>query len=254
MSARPLLEVQDLSHHFGKFQVLSHISLEIPAGALTALIGPNGAGKTTFYNLVSGRFAPTEGRVVFDGRDITGLPAHRVAPLGLVRSFQITNIFPALSVLDNVAVPLLLQHRQGWNFWRPLAREKAVYGLAEAQLERVGLAAAAHRPARELAYGDKRLVEIAIVLAREPKLVLLDEPTAGMNPEETDRMIRLIKTLADTSGTTFCLTEHDMKVVFAVASQIVVLHQGQLLAWGPPEKIRNNIAVKRAYLGGSLDA
>jgi len=254
MSAQPLLQVQDLSHHFGKFQVLSRISLEIPAGALTALIGPNGAGKTTFYNLVSGRFAPSEGRVVFDGRDITGLPAHRVAPLGLVRSFQITNIFPALSVLDNVAVPLLLQHRQGWNFWRPLAREKAIYRLAEAQLERVGLAAAAHRPARELAYGDKRLVEMAIVLAREPKLVLLDEPTAGMNPEETDRMIRLIKTLADTSGTTFCLTEHDMKVVFAVASQIVVLHQGQLLAWGPPERIRNDTAVKRAYLGGSLDA
>jgi branched-chain amino acid transport system ATP-binding protein len=254
MSAQPLLQVQDLSHHFGKFQVLSRISLEIPAGALTALIGPNGAGKTTFYNLVSGRFAPSEGHVVFDGRDITGLPAHRVAPLGLVRSFQITNIFPALSVLDNVAVPLLLQHRQGWNFWRPLAREKAVYRLAEAQLERVGLAAAAHRPARELAYGDKRLVEMAIVLAREPKLVLLDEPTAGMNPEETDRMIRLIKTLADTSGTTFCLTEHDMKVVFAVASQIVVLHQGQLLAWGPPERIRNDTAVKRAYLGGSLDA
>jgi branched-chain amino acid transport system ATP-binding protein len=254
MSPRPLLEVQDLSHHFGKFQVLSHISLEIPAGVLTALIGPNGAGKTTFYNLVSGRFAPTGGRVVFDGRDITGLPAHRVAPLGLVRSFQITNIFPDLSVLDNVVVPLLLQHRQGWNFWRPLAREKAVYRQAEAQLERVGLANAAHRPARELAYGDKRLVEMAIVLAREPKLVLLDEPTAGMNPEETDRMIRLIKTLADTSGTTFCLTEHDMKVVFAVASQIVVLHQGQLLAWGPPERIRRDIAVKRAYLGGSLDA
>jgi branched-chain amino acid transport system ATP-binding protein len=254
MSAQPLLQVQDLSHHFGKFQVLSRISLEIPAGALTALIGPNGAGKTTFYNLVSGRFAPTEGRVVFDGRNITGLPAHRVAPLGLVRSFQITNIFPDLSVLDNVVVPLLLQHRLGWNFWRPLAREKAVYRQAEAQLERVGLAHAAHRPARELAYGDKRLVEMAIVLAREPKLVLLDEPTAGMNPEETDRMIRLIKTLADTSGTTFCLTEHDMKVVFAVASQIVVLHQGQLLAWGPPERIRNDTAVKRAYLGGSLDA
>jgi branched-chain amino acid transport system ATP-binding protein len=254
MSAQPLLQVQDLSHHFGKFQVLSRISLEIPAGVLTALIGPNGAGKTTFYNLVSGRFAPTEGRVVFDGRDITGLPAHRVAPLGLVRSFQITNIFPDLSVLDNVVVPLLLQHRLGWNFWRPLAREKAVYRQAEAQLERVGLAHAAHRPARELAYGDKRLVEMAIVLAREPKLVLLDEPTAGMNPEETDRMIRLIKTLADTSGTTFCLTEHDMKVVFAVAAQIVVLHQGQLLAWGPPERIRRDIAVKRAYLGGSLDA
>ncbi len=254
MSPRPLLEVQDLSHHFGKFQVLSRISLEIPAGVLTALIGPNGAGKTTFYNLVSGRFAPTGGRVVFDGRDITGLPAHRVAPLGLVRSFQVTNIFPDLSVLDNVAVPLLLQHRQGWNFWRPLASQKAVYRQAAAQLERVGLADAAHRPARELAYGDKRLVEMAIVLAREPKLVLLDEPTAGMNPEETDRMIRLIKTLADTSGTTFCLTEHDMKVVFAVASQIVVLHQGQLLAWGPPEQIRRHIAVKRAYLGGSLDA
>ncbi|MFO7496763.1 MAG: ABC transporter ATP-binding protein [Desulfobacterales bacterium] len=254
MTTTPLLEVQNLSHHFGKFQVLSRISLEIPAGALTALIGPNGAGKTTFYNLISGRFTPSEGRVVFNGRDITGLPAHRVATLGLVRSFQITNIFPALSVLDNVAVPLLLLHRRGANFWRPLTGEKAVYRQAAQQLERVGLAAAAHRPARELAYGDKRLVEMAIVLARDPKLVLLDEPTAGMNPEETDRMIRLIKTLADTSGTTFCLTEHDMKVVFAVASQIAVLHQGQLLAWGPPEKIRSDPKVRRAYLGGSLDA
>lgn len=254
MTAAPLLKVEALSHHFGKFQVLTRISLEIPQGSLTALIGPNGAGKTTFYNLISGRFAPSDGRVFFDGRDITGMPACKVAPLGLVRSFQITNIFPDLSVLDNVAVPLLLQHRREAHFWRSLASEKAIYREARRQLERVGLAAAAHRPARELAYGDKRLVEMAIVLARTPKLVLLDEPTAGMNPEETERMIRLIKTLADTSGTTFCLTEHDMQVVFSVASQIVVLHQGQLLASGSPEKIRSDPRVKRAYLGGSLDA
>jgi branched-chain amino acid transport system ATP-binding protein len=251
MSDTPILKIENLGHSYGRYLVIQDISLQVAPGELTALIGPNGAGKTTFYNAVSGHFRPTRGRVHFDGRDITGLPAHKLVPLGLLRSFQITNIFPNLTVLENILVPLTLHHRKGYAFLRSLRGEKRLYREAEEVLDKVGLLSSAHRPASELPYGDKRLVEMAIVLARNPKLVMLDEPTAGMNPEETDRMIELIKELATRFGTTFFLTEHDMKVVFAVASMIYVLHQGGLLAQGDKETIRANASVREAYLGGS---
>ena len=248
-----ILSVEHLGHAYGRYQVIDDISLAVEPGELTALIGPNGAGKTTFYNAVSGKFRPTRGKVLFDGRDITGLPAHKLVPLGLLRSFQITNIFPELTVIENVLVPLVLHAGKGYALFRNLRREKALYQRAEEILQKIGLADQAHRKAGELPYGDKRLVEIAIVLARDPKVVMLDEPTAGMNPEETDRMILLIKELAQSFGTTFFLTEHDMKVVFSVASRIFVLHQGGLLAEGSPADIRSNEKVKEAYLGGSSD-
>lgn len=248
-----ILSVEHLGHAYGRYQVIDDISLAVEPGELTALIGPNGAGKTTFYNAVSGKFRPTRGKVLFDGRDITGLPAHKLVPLGLLRSFQITNIFPELTVIENVLVPLVLHAGKGYALFRNLRREKALYQRAEEILQKIGLADQAHRKAGELPYGDKRLVEIAIVLARDPKVVMLDEPTAGMNPEETDRMILLIKELAESFGTTFFLTEHDMKVVFSVASRIFVLHQGGLLAEGSPADIRSNEKVKEAYLGGSSD-
>lgn len=254
MTAKPLLKVEGLRHQFGKYVVLSDVSLQVTAGSLTALIGPNGAGKTTFYNVISGRYVPTRGRILFDGHDITRLAPHRVVSLGLLRSFQITNIFPHLSVLENVLVPLYLHHGKAYSFWGKLQAERRLRETAEAVLDRVGLLWAADRRANELAYGDQRIIEVAIVLAREPKMVLLDEPTAGMNPEETDRMIALIRDLAERSGTTFFLTEHDMKVVFSVAGEIFVLHQGRLLAQGSPEAIRADRRVKEAYLGGSLDA
>lgn len=254
MNSRPILEINRLGHQFGDFVVMRDISLAVQAGTMTALIGPNGAGKTTFYNLISGRYTPTRGSISFDGRDITGMPAHRLVALGLLRSFQITNIFPHLTVLENVLVPLTLEHHKGFRFWKSMSRERDLKRLAEEILERVGLVSEGHRPAHELAYGDQRLVEIAIVLARNPKLVLLDEPTAGMNPEETDRMVHLIRELAQQSGTTFFLTEHDMNVVFSVASYLYVLHQGSLLAQGTPDEIRENRQVKEAYLGGSLDS
>jgi branched-chain amino acid transport system ATP-binding protein len=241
--------VQHLGHAYGRYQVIDDISLTVSPGELTALIGPNGAGKTTFYNAVSGKFRPTRGKVFFDGRDITGLPAHKLVPLGLLRSFQITNIFPQLTVIENVLVPLVLHAGKGYALLGNLRRERALHDRAREVLKKIGLAEQADRKAGELPYGDKRLVEIAIVLAREPKLVLLDEPTAGMNPEETDRMILLIKELAESFGTTFFLTEHDMKVVFSIASRIFVLHQGGLLAEGGPEEIRRNQKVKEAYLG-----
>lgn len=252
MSDTPILKIENLGHSYGQYMVIRGISLEVAPGELTALIGPNGAGKTTFYNAVSGHFCPTRGKVYFDGRHITGLPAHKLVPMGLLRSFQITNIFPNLTVIQNILVPLVLHYKKGYAFLTSLAREKKLYRKAEETLEKVGLLSSANRPANELPYGDKRLVEMAIVLARNPKLVMLDEPTAGMNPEETDRMIHLIKTLANRFGTTFFLTEHDMKVVFAVASRIYVLHQGRLLAQGDRETIRKNPNVREAYLGGSV--
>ena len=248
-----ILTVDRLGHAYGRYQVIDDISLEVQPGELTALIGPNGAGKTTFYNAVSGKFRPTKGRIFFDGRETTGLPAHKLVPLGLLRSFQITNIFPDMAVIENVLVPLVLQHKKGYAFFGSLRREKALFGRAEAVLDQIGLLDQAYRKARELPYGDKRLVEIAIVLARNPKLVLLDEPTAGMNPEETDRMIRLIKELAESFGTTFFLTEHDMRVVFSIASRIFVLYQGRLLAEGSPDDIRHDENVREAYLGGAAD-
>ena len=246
-----ILKVDRLGHAYGRYQVIEDISLEVQPGELTALIGPNGAGKTTFYNAVSGKFRPSKGRIFFDGRETTGLPAHKLVSLGLLRSFQITNIFPDMAVIENVLVPLVLQHRKGFAFFGSLRRERTLFGKAEAVLDKIGLLDQAYRKAGELPYGDKRLVEIAIVLARNPKLVLLDEPTAGMNPEETDRMIRLIKELAESFGTTFFLTEHDMRVVFSIASRIFVLYQGRLLAEGSPDDIRHDENVREAYLGGA---
>ena len=247
----PLLEVRALERHFGRFVALQGVSLSVAPGVLSALIGPNGAGKTTFYNVVSGRFPPTRGQVLLDGQDVTGLPARRLVGRGLARSFQITNVFPSLSVLENVLVPLLLERGHGWRFLRRLAGEREARRRAEEVLDTVGLLDQAYRVTSALAYGDKRLVEMAIVLARSPRLVLLDEPTAGMNPEETDRMIALVRGLAARLGTTFFVTEHDMRVVFGLASRIFVLHQGALLAQGTPEEIKADPAVREAYLGAS---
>jgi len=254
VSEDTILEVRNISRNFGKFQALSNVSLSICAGRLCALIGPNGAGKTTFYNVVSGRYRPSSGKVFFKGKEIGGLPSHRLVSMGLLRSFQITNIFPSLTVLENVLIPLLVHHGMCFSCLGSVRRRRDLAEEAGQILGRVGLRNEADRIVSTLAYGDQRLIEIAIVLARRPSLVLLDEPTAGMNPEETNRMIRLIKDLSEHSDTTFFITEHDMKVVFSVAERIFVLNQGSLLAEGTPEEIRNNPDVKRAYLGGSLDA
>ncbi len=254
MTESALLRVEGLTRHFGKFAALEDVTLSVEEGKLSALIGPNGAGKTTFYNVVSGRLPPTRGKVHLDGRDVTGLPPHRMVRMGVLRSFQITNLFARLSVIENVLAPLVLHRGSGASWFRRLSARKDLYREAEGILDRVGLLSEAYRQAGTLAYGDKRLVEVAIVLARDPRIILLDEPTAGMNPEETDRMIRLVQELGRTFGTTFFLTEHDMRVVFGAAERIFVLHQGTLLAEGSPGEIRGNRAVREAYLGGSLDA
>jgi len=249
-----ILEVRDLKKDFGKFQAVSGVSLAVHEKELTSLIGPNGAGKTTFYNMLSGKFPPTSGKIIFEGRDITGFPPHKIARIGIGRSFQITNIFKQMTVMQNILSALIAHHRKGTSFFTSYWKDKKLLAEAERILDSLGLLPFAEAPTTELAYGDKRLVEIGIVLANYPRLVLLDEPTAGMTPEETERMIALIHRLARESDTTFFLTEHDMKVVFSVSQKIYVLHQGSLLAEGAPEEIRANPQVQEAYLGGSVDA
>ncbi len=253
MTDTPLLEIKNLCKTFGRFQALNGVSMTVPQGCLTALIGPNGAGKTTFYNVVSGRYKPSSGSVFFQGKDVSGIPTHKLVGMGLLRSFQITNIFPDLTVLENVLTPVIIHNGKSFSMLRSLKSRTDFMEQAEMLLDMVGLASFSGKLASTLAYGDKRLIEIAIVLARKPKLILLDEPTAGMNPEETDKIIHLIKELSAKSGATFFITEHDMKVVFSIAQQIYVLNQGSPLASGTPEEIRANRDVKEAYLGGSLD-
>ena len=254
MNPEKVLRIENLGHSYGKFKVIEEISLEIGRGEMSALIGPNGAGKTTFYNAISGKFPPTRGKVWLNNEDITGLPSHRVVDKGMCRSFQITNIFADLTVAENVIAPLVIQQNKHFKFYGNIFKDRAITEKALHTLEQVGLADRANQIVANLAYGDKRLVEMAIVLARDPSVVLLDEPTAGMNPEETENMINLIRKLARNSGTTFFITEHDMKVVFSLAEKIYVLHQGHLLAEGSPAQIRANEQVQEAYLGRKVHA
>ena len=244
-----VLRIENLGHAYGKFKVIEDISLTIGRGETSALIGPNGAGKTTFYNAISGKFPPSKGRVFLNGENVTGLPSHRMVDKGMCRSFQITNVFAELTVLENVLSPLIIQQKKHFKPYGDVCKDRGLMERAMHTLEQVGLAERARQVVSSLAYGDKRLVEMAIVLARDPSVVLLDEPTAGMNPQETENMIQLIQRLAEHSGTTFFITEHDMKVVFSLARKIYVLHQGHLLAQGKPEEIRTNEAVQEAYLG-----
>lgn len=254
MNSEAVLRIENLGHSYGKFKVIDDISLAIGKGEMSALIGPNGAGKTTFYNAISGKFPPTKGKVLLNGEDITGLPSHQVVDKGMCRSFQITNIFAELTVAENVFSPLIVQQNKHFKPYGNVFKDKHITEKALHTLEQVGLVHRADQIVANLAYGDKRLVEMAIVLARDPSVVLLDEPTAGMNPEETENMINLIKKLAKDSGTTFFITEHDMKVVFSLAEKIYVLHQGHLLAQGSPEDIHTNEQVQEAYLGRKVHA
>lgn len=245
----PLLSIRDLTKTFGGVHAVDGVSLDVRPRETVALIGPNGAGKTTFYNMISGRMTPTSGSIHYDGDEITGLPPHRISRLGISRSFQITNIFQELTVRQNVEVALTAFHGKALAMLRLASRDREIIDEAHALLERLGLEALAEQRAGVLSYGDKRLLEITIVLATRPRLVLLDEPTAGMTPEETRHVTQLIRRLADSGDYTFLVTEHDMSVVFGIADRILVMHRGQRLAEGTPEEIRNDPEVKRAYLG-----
>ena len=241
-----ILSTRDVGVSFGKFVALRGISAEFRRGELAGIIGPNGAGKSTFFNTLSGQFAPTTGRITFEGRDITGLPQHRYAKLGIAKSFQITTVFPQLSTLENVRVALQALTSR-YDIWRPRARLTGLVEQAGALLATVGLWPARDRLASNLAHGDQRALEIAMALAANPRLLLLDEPTAGMSPEETRSMMALIAGLA--RERTVILVEHKMKLVMGICDRLLVLHHGELLAEGTPDEVRANAEVKRVYLG-----
>ncbi|MGB3289248.1 MAG: ABC transporter ATP-binding protein [Burkholderiaceae bacterium] len=245
----PILRISNLTKRFGGVAAVSDVSLQVYPRETLAIIGPNGAGKTTFYNMLSGRMHPTAGTIVFKGSDITGLPAHRISRMGVSRSFQINNIFGEMTVRENVEVALTAYHGDSRRWMNIASRNKPIQQEADALLERLSLTDIAGKRAGFISYGDKRLVEIAVVLATRPTLVLLDEPTAGMTPDETQRVTALVKSLAKTGDYTFLITEHDMGVVFDVADRILVMHRGQNLVLGTPQEVKAHPEVRRAYLG-----
>jgi branched-chain amino acid transport system ATP-binding protein len=244
-----LLETRRLSRSFGALAAVSGVSLAVEAGSLHSIIGPNGAGKTTLFNLLTGTFPPTSGQILLDGKDITGTPAHGVAHLGLARSYQRTTVFPALSLLDNVWVSAFATRRD-WNglLWRKANRYPDVAERAHAALADVGLEGKAAVPAREISHGEQRQLELAIALAAAPRVLLLDEPAAGLSPEETRRMVALVRGLK--GRYTIVLIEHKMDIIMSVSDRISVMHFGSLIAEGTPEEIQRNADVRRAYLGG----
>ena len=248
MTDAPLLQTEDVTRSFGSLVAVNRVSLALKAGELRSIIGPNGAGKTTLFRLIAGEMAPTGGRIVFRGRDITGLPQHTVARLGIAKSYQITNIFPHLTVRENVRVVAQGAGR-AFQFWSRADRLVEVQERALALLKTVRLDHKAGDLAAHLSHGEKRHLEIAIALATDPVLLLLDEPTAGMSPEETDETMVLIRELA--AHRTVVLVEHKMKLVMRISDHITVLHQGQVLADGSPEAIRANALVQQTYLGGA---
>jgi branched-chain amino acid transport system ATP-binding protein len=245
----PILRVEGLGKRFGGFTALADVTADFSPGRLTAIIGPNGAGKSTFFNLISGSLAPSEGRILFEERDITGEPQHRFAHLGIAKSFQITNLFPQLSVLENVRVAAQAM-RSRFDVWTRRESYRDLVERAEALLATVGLAARRHEPVESLAHGDQRSLEIAVALACDPRLLLLDEPTAGMSPEEARAMMDLILRL--NRERTVILVEHRMKLVMGISDRILVLHHGRLLAEGAPDEIRAHEEVRRVYLGQSV--
>ena len=244
-----VLEVRNVSKRFGSLAAVRNISLSVPKGELRAIIGPNGAGKTTFFNLISGFFSPTAGTILFDGRDVTALPAYKRVTLGMARTFQITEIFPELSVFENVRISTEVAGGYRLRAWMGRAERDSIDHQVTETLKLAGLASKARRLVGELAHGDQRVAEIAMALALKPHLLLLDEPTAGMGDQETFEITQLIRRLHRDGKLTIVLIEHDMRVVFHLADRITVLDQGALLAEGDPKEIAANDAVQAAYLG-----
>jgi branched-chain amino acid transport system ATP-binding protein len=246
MSA-PLLHVDNLVKRFGGLAATDHATLQVKAGEIHALIGPNGAGKTTLIHQISGALAPDEGRIVFDGEDLTHTSMHQRARLGLVRSYQITSVFTRFTVQDNLCLAVQAGEGSSFQFWQAARSEQARYARAAEVAERVGLQAQLMQPAGSLSHGEQRQLEVGLALATSPKLMLLDEPMAGMGPDESERMVQLLQGLR--GYTTLLLVEHDMDAVFRLADTISVLVSGQVIACGSAEQIKNDSVVKRAYLG-----
>jgi branched-chain amino acid transport system ATP-binding protein len=245
--SEPLLQIEHLAKRFGGIVATDDLMLDVAEGELHAIIGPNGAGKTTLIAQLSGQLRPDAGRIRFAGNDITRVPIHKRSTLGLARSFQITSLFLDVSVLDNVALAVQAHQGHSFHFWRNARSEPSLRRPAREALERVGLADRADRRASALSHGEHRLLELAMALAGRPRMLLLDEPMAGLGPEESARMVGMLQALK--RDFTILLVEHDMEAVFALADRITVLVYGRVIASGPPDAIRANPEVRDAYLG-----
>ena len=243
----PILEIRGLSKDFRGFRAVDQVDLDVAAGTVHAIVGPNGAGKTTFFNLLTGFLKPTEGHILLDGKDVTGLPPEQMTKLGMARSFQITSLFEQLTVVEHLALALQSSTGLGYRFWQSDRVLRQFRDRALAILDQVGLADVADREVHSLPYGQKRALEVALVLALEPRLMLLDEPTSGMGLEDVDRMIALIRRVRE--GRTVVLVEHNMGVVSSLADRVTVLQYGRVIADGSYEEVRNDPGVIEAYLG-----
>lgn len=249
MAETTILETHTLRKEFGALVAVDDVSIQVRQGTFHSIIGPNGAGKTTFFNLLSGNLIPTAGRVVFKGEDITNLPLYRTAHLGIGRSFQITNIFPNLTVLENIRLAAQALGDDNFSFLRHHRHFDAYTDRAWDVAEQVGLTARALTLARTLPHGDQRKLELGMILAPNPEVLLLDEPTAGMASEQVPELIELIEQIQEAGGKTVMLVEHNMNVVMSVSDMITVMHQGRVLAEGTPTEIAGNETVQQAYLG-----
>jgi branched-chain amino acid transport system ATP-binding protein len=245
-----ILRLKSIVKDFSKLKVLSGIDLGILEGERHAIIGPNGAGKSTLFNIITGMYKPTSGRVFFREKDITGWPAHKITRLGLSRSFQVVNLFPKMTVFENVRNAIISKFNRRFNCTTLLARDKQIGIECERIIELVGYTDRQYILATELGYGAQRQLEIALTLALDPVLIMLDEPTAGLTTEETRKVVELIRQI--TKGKTLIIVEHDMEVVFSLADRITVLNDGKVLAIGASNEIRKNEEVKTAYLGRKL--
>jgi branched-chain amino acid transport system ATP-binding protein len=245
-----LLELDELTRRFGGLVAVDHVAMRVEEGEVRAVIGPNGAGKSTLFNLITGVLKPSQGSVRFVGESITGLSVPSICQRGIARTFQLTALFREMSARDNVRLAAQAREGRRWQF----CGGGAVFGSAERRadvaLERLGLTAIAGRPAGLLSHGDQRLLEVAMALAQEPRLLLLDEPTQGLSVEETAQAVETLASLLAESGMTVLLVEHDMEVVFRLAHRITVLHRGGVIADGTPDAVRADTEVQKAYLGG----
>jgi branched-chain amino acid transport system ATP-binding protein len=243
-----ILETDGISKHFGGLMANDGVSFTVEEGNITSIIGPNGAGKTTLFNLFTGLYKPDRGRILFEGRDISGWPIHKIVNLGIARSFQILNIFNEISPADNIRLAVQFRKKRSLNFFRSAKNFEDINQETDAVLEEIGLASVKNLPTKNLSYGDKRVLEIGIAMASKPKLLLMDEPTSGLSSLETERIKEFIKKIS--SQLTVVVIEHDMDIVLTVSDIIIVLHQGRVIAQGTPEEIKANDEVQEAYLGG----
>ncbi len=248
----PALSMRNVGKSFGKTEIIRGLDLDVISGDRHAVIGPNGAGKSTLFHLISGHYTPTRGQILLNGNPIQGLSPQKINRQGLARSFQVTNIFPGLSVYENLRLAAMQRYGLQYMLWKRIDRFTQVSEHTDQLLERVRLKARASTLAGELSYSEQRSLEIGMTLASNPTVILLDEPMAGMSREETDYTITLIREL--TEGRTLLIVEHDMDVVFSLSDRISVLVYGQILATGTPQEIRNNHQVQEAYLGEAASA